>query len=59
VAARIGDRAITIRELDETWKKDDRRRTPRSTRSIYDGRKAALEAIIADSLVAEAAKRRA
>ena len=57
VAARIGDRAITIRDLDEKWKKDEPAENAEVVQMIYDGRKAALEAIIADSLVAEAAKK--
>src|SRR5688572_23449218 len=56
VAARIGDRAVTIRELDERWKKDDAAQNAEVTQMIYDGRRAALEAIIADSLLTEAAK---
>jgi len=56
VAARIGDRAITIRELDERWSKDDAAQNAEVTQMIYDGRRAALEGIIADSLIGEAAK---
>ena len=56
VAARIGDRAVTVRELDERWKQDDPAQNAEVTQSIYDGRRAALESIIADSLLAEAAK---
>src|SRR5687768_17752068 len=56
VAARIGDRAVTIRELDERWSKDDAAQNAEVTQMIYDGRRAALEAIIADSLIGEAAK---
>jgi protein-disulfide isomerase len=56
VAARIGDRAVTVGELDERWKKDDPAQNAEATQTIYDGRRAALEAIIADSLLAEAAK---
>jgi protein-disulfide isomerase len=57
VAARIGDRAVTIRDLDEKWKKDDPAQNAEAIQMIYDGRKAALDAIIADSLIAEAAKK--
>jgi len=57
VAARIGDRTITIRELDEKWKKDDPAQNAEVVQMIFDGRKAALDSIIADSLVAEAAKK--
>src|SRR5687767_15218418 len=56
VAARIGDRAVTIRELDERWKKDDAAQSAEVSQMIYDGRRAALEAIIADSLLTEAGK---
>jgi protein-disulfide isomerase len=56
VAARIGDRAVTVRDLDERWKQDDPAQNAEVTQSIYDGRRAALEAIIAESLLAEAAK---
>ena len=56
VAARIGDRAITIRDLDEKWKQDDPAQNAEATQLIYDGRRAALEALIAESLLTEAAK---
>ena len=56
VAARIGDRAITIRELDERWKQDDPAQNAEANQTIYDGRRAALESIIADSLLTTAAK---
>jgi len=57
VAARIGDRAITIGDLDEKWKKDDPAQNAEIAQMIYEGRRLALEAMIADSLVAEAAKK--
>jgi protein-disulfide isomerase len=57
VAARIGDRAITIRDLDEKWKKDDPAQNAEIAQTIYEGRRLALETMIADSLVAEAAKK--
>ena len=40
VAARIGDRSITIRELDERWAKDDPAQNAEATQTIYDGRRA-------------------
>jgi protein-disulfide isomerase len=55
-AARIGDRTITVRELDDRWKQEDPAAKAQAEQAVYDGRKAALEAIIADSLVAQAAK---
>ena len=56
VAARLGDRAITVRELDERWKQEDPGAKAQAEQAIYDGRKTALDAIIADALVAQAAK---
>lgn len=56
VAARIGDRAITIRELDEKWKEGDAAQHAEAMQMLYDGRRAALDAIIAESLLTEAAK---
>ena len=55
-AARIGDRTITVRDLDDKWMKDDPAQNAEAIQMIYDGRRAALETIIADSLLAEAAK---
>jgi protein-disulfide isomerase len=56
VAARFGDRAITVRELDDRWKQEEPAAKAQAEQAIYDGRKAALDAIIADALVAQAAK---
>ena len=56
VAARVGDRAITVGELDDRWKKEEPGQKAQAEQAIYDGRKAALDAIIADMLVAQAAK---
>jgi len=56
VAARVGDRTITVRELDERWKTEDPGAKAMAKQTVYDGRKAALDAIVADMLVAQAAK---
>jgi protein-disulfide isomerase len=56
VAARFGDRTITMRELDDRWKQEDPGAKAQAEQAIYDGRKTALDAIIADALVAQAAK---
>jgi protein-disulfide isomerase len=55
-AARIGDRTITVRELDDRWKQEDPAAKAQADQAIYDGRKAALDAIIADDLITQAAK---
>jgi protein-disulfide isomerase len=56
VAARVGDRAITVKELDDRWQKEEPGQKAQAEQAVYDGRKAALDAIIADTLVAQAAK---
>ena len=56
VAARVGDRAITVRDLDDRWRNEDPGAKAQAEQAIYDGRKAALDAIVADMLVADAAK---
>jgi len=55
-AARIGDRTVTLRELDDRWKQEDPAAKAQADQAIYDGRKAALDAIIAESLIDQAAK---
>jgi protein-disulfide isomerase len=57
-AARVGNRTITTRELDERWRADDPASQADATQKLYDGRRAALEAIIADMLLTEAAKKK-
>jgi protein-disulfide isomerase len=56
VAARIGDRAVTVRELDDKWRANDPAQHAEATQSLYDGRRTALDTIIADMLLAEASK---
>jgi len=56
VAARVGDRAITLKELDDRWSKEDPAQKAQAEQALYDGRRAALDAIVADMLVAQAAK---
>ena len=58
VAARIGGRAVTVKELDEQWRKADAADQSETIQKLYDGRRNALEAIVAEMLVAEAAKTR-
>ena len=55
-AARFGDRTITVKELDDKWKAEDPAAHAEATQKLYEGRRNALEAIVADSLIAEAAK---
>ena len=56
VAARVGDRAITMKDIDDRWRKAEPAQQAAAVQTIYDGRKEALDAIIADMLVEQAAK---
>src|SRR5215216_1675699 len=55
-AARVGDRTITLKEIEDRWNKENAAEHTEAIQKLYDGRRAALDAIIADMLVAEAAK---
>jgi protein-disulfide isomerase len=55
-AARVGNRTITTQELDDRWRADDPASQAETTQKLYDGRRAALDAILADMLLADAAK---
>jgi protein-disulfide isomerase len=57
-AARIGNRTVTTQELDDRWRADEPASQAEATQKLYDGRRAALDAIIADSLLTEAAKKK-
>ena len=56
VAARVGDRTISIKEVDDRWQKEEPGQKAQAEQALYDGRRAALEAIVADMLIAQAAK---
>ena len=56
VAARVGSRAITVKELDDRWRTLDAADQSETVQKLYDGRRNALEAIVADMLLADAAK---
>jgi protein-disulfide isomerase len=57
-AARIGNRTITTKDLDDRWRADDPASQTEATQKLYEGRRAALEAIIAEMLLSEAAKKK-
>jgi protein-disulfide isomerase len=57
-AARVGDRTITVKELDEHWQKSAPGPHAQALQTMYDGRKEALDQIVADMLIQEAAKAR-
>jgi protein-disulfide isomerase len=56
VAARVGDRAITMKDVDERWREVDAADRAQAIQKLYEGRKQALDAIVADMLVEQAAK---
>jgi hypothetical protein len=55
-AARVGDRVITLDEVDEAWRKADPVEHTRATQMLYQGRKDTLDRMIADMLIERAAK---
>src|SRR5687767_10671928 len=56
VAARVGDRAITLKELDDRWRTGQPADHAQAVQKMYDGRKDALDAIVAEMLIEQAAK---
>ena len=56
VAARVGTRTISVKELDERWRADQPSEQAQAVQQLYDGRKTALDAIVADMLIDQAAK---
>ena len=56
VAARVGERAITAGELDQKWRQDQPSQQAQAFQALYDGRRAALNSLLSDMLIAQAAK---
>jgi protein-disulfide isomerase len=55
-AARIGDRVITAKELDDRWRALDPSGYAEAAQKQYEGKRSALDAIVAEMLIAQAAK---
>ncbi|MBI4265720.1 MAG: thioredoxin domain-containing protein [Acidobacteria bacterium] len=55
-AARVGDRTITMKEIEDRWRQAAPAERAQALQQIYDGRKEALDAIIADMLIEQAAE---
>jgi protein-disulfide isomerase len=55
-AARIGNRTVTMQEIEQRWRENNPVEHAQATQAVYDGRKAALDAIVADMLIEQAAK---
>lgn len=56
VAARVGDRVITVAEVDEAWRAADAASQAQAVQAVYDGRRQALDRLVADLLIEQAAK---
>src|SRR5690349_18047901 len=56
VVAQVGDRNITLKEVEEQWRKDDASDCSDATFKVYEGRRKALDELIAKELFARAAK---
>jgi protein-disulfide isomerase len=56
VVARVGDRVITLKEVEDRWQKKDAAERSEAIQKLYQGRRGALEDIVAEILLAEAAK---
>jgi protein-disulfide isomerase len=57
VAARVGDRSISVKDLDAKWKETAAAQHAEALQALYDGRRQALENIIADMLISAEAKK--
>jgi protein-disulfide isomerase len=57
-AARVGERVITNKELDDRWRALDPAGHAEAQQKSYDGKRAALDAMVAEALIAEAAKKK-
>ena len=57
VVAKLGDRNITMADLDKEWQSTDASGHAEITFKLYDGRRKALNEIVAKQLLAEAAKK--
>jgi protein-disulfide isomerase len=55
-AARVGDRVITSKEIDDRWLVLDPAGHAEAAQKLYEGRRSALDAIVAEMLIANAAK---
>jgi protein-disulfide isomerase len=56
VVAQVGDRAITLDEIEARWRESNPTEHAEALQKVYDGRRSAIDAIVADMLFAEAAR---
>ena len=55
-AARIGDRTVTMKEVEDRWRANNPVEHAQAVQALYDGRRAALDGIVAEMLIEQAAK---
>lgn len=54
--ARIGDREVTLEELDEVWRRTNPAQHAEVAQTTYDARRRALEGLVAETLLMDAAR---
>lgn len=56
IAARVGDRTITVEEVDKHWQDTNPGTQAQARQALFDGRRQALDSMIAALLIEQAAK---
>ncbi len=56
VAARVGERVITVADVDRAWRDADAGAQAQAAQALYDGRRQTLDRLVADILIEQAAK---
>jgi hypothetical protein len=54
-AAQIGDRQVSLQELDDNWRAFDANDLSDAEQALYEGRKAAFDRLVAGTLIEQAA----
>ncbi len=54
--ARVGDQIITLADVDAAWQKRDPASRNQVVQQLYEGRRAMLDQLVADAVIAQAAK---
>lgn len=54
-AARIGDRVISVQQVDDAWRTADAGKFAEATQALYDGRKETIDRMVAGALIEQAA----
>jgi protein-disulfide isomerase len=57
VVAKVGDRAITLKDVEAKWQQEDPAERARVNQLLYQHRRQAIQQIVGDSLMEEAAKK--